>query len=272
MAVRFNNVSYLDKLNNINYTFEDSKITSLIGASGSGKTLISYLIMGLILPTTGEVYVEGNVIDSKTVDFNYIRRNVGYVFQNPEEQFVTRSVREELEFSLKNYNYKIEKLNDRVLDSLKMVGLSERFLYRNPFELSSGEKEKLAIAIALSLNPKILILDEPTIFLDDKSKLEIIEILNKLKNKYNKTIIIISNDINFVKDISDNIVMLKKGKINLDITSSKLLENMDKVKRSGMEIPKILEFINNASKYKNIKFTYTDDIEMLVSEVKKYVK
>lgn len=268
MAVSFNNVSYLDKLKNITYTFEDNKITSLIGASGAGKTLLSYLMTGLVLPTEGTLAIEGNIIDNNTKDFKYIRRQIGYVFQNPEEQFFTNTVKEEIEFSLKKYKYKLDKLEIHILNSLKMVGLDETFLSRNPFTLSGGEKEKLAIAIALSLNPKILILDEPTIYLDDKSISELIDLLTKIKEKYNKTIIIISNDINFINIISDNIVMLKKGKINLNITKDKLLENIDKIKKSGMEVPKILEFINLAEKYKNKKFTHTDDLEKLVSEIK----
>lgn len=271
MAIIFNDVSYLDKIKNVTYTFEDNKITSLIGASGSGKTLLSYLITGLVLPTEGTISVEGNIIDKTTKDFKYIRRVIGYVFQNPEEQFFTNTVKEELEFSLKKYKFKLDKLESQVLNSLKMVGLDETFLNRNPFTLSGGEKEKLALAIALSLNPKILIIDEPTIYLDNKSTTELIELLKKIKEKYNKTIIVISNDIDFINRISDNIVMLKKGKINLDINKNKLLNNMDKIKKSGMEIPKILEFINMAEKYKNKKFTYTDNLDKLVSEIKKNV-
>lgn len=271
MAIRFDNVSYLDKLKNITYTFEDAKITSLIGASGFGKTLLSYLMTGLVNPTEGTIAVEGNLIDKNTKDFKYIRRIIGYVFQNPEEQFFTNTVKDEIEFSLKRYKYKLDKIDSQVINSLKMVGLNESFLSRNPFTLSGGEKEKLSLAIALSLNPKILILDEPTIYLDDKSISELINLLIKIKDKYNKTIIVISNDINFVNKIADNIVMLKKGKINLDITKDELINNIDKIKRSGMEVPKILEFINMAEKYGHKKFTYTDNIDKLVSEIEKNV-
>ena len=142
MAIKFDNVSYLDKLKNITYTFEDNKITSLIGPSGSGKTLLSYLITGLVLPNEGTISIEGNIIDNNTKDFKYIRRQIGYVFQNPEEQFFNNTVKSEIEFSLKKYKYQLDKLDSRVLNSLKMVGLDESFLTRNPFTLSGGEKEK----------------------------------------------------------------------------------------------------------------------------------
>lgn len=271
MAINIDNVSYLDKLKNITYTFEDNKITSLIGSSGSGKTLLSYLITGLVLPTDGTIAVDGNIIDKYTKDFKYIRRIIGYVFQNPEEQFFTNSVKEEIQFSLKKFEFKLEKLEEHTLKSLKIVGLDASFLNLNPFSLSAGEKEKLAIAISLALNPKILILDEPTTYLDDKSIGELIKLLNTLKEKYNKTIIVITNDIDFVSQISDNIVMLKKGKINLDITRDKLLNNIDKIKKSGIDLPKIFEFIIMAEKYKNKKLTITDNLDKLVSEIKDYV-
>lgn len=268
MAVSFNNVSYLDKINNITYTFEDDKITSLIGVSGSGKTLLSYLVTGLVLPTCGTISICGNIIDNNTKKFKDIRKMIGYVFQNPEEQFFTNSVKEEIEFNLKNYEYNLDKIDSRVIDSLKMVGLDESFLNRNPFSLSGGEKEKLAIAIALSLNPKILIFDEPTVYLDDKSKCDLVHLLVKIKNKYNKTIIVISNDINFINRISDKIVMLKDGKISLNINKNEFVDNIDKIKKSGMEIPKILEFISMIEKNRKIRLTYTDDIDWLVREIK----
>lgn len=271
MGVILDNVSYKDKLDNITYTFEDNKITSIIGKSGSGKTLLSYLITGLILPEEGIISIEDNIIDKNTKDLKNIRKIIGYVFQNPEEQFFTSSVKEELEFSLKNYEYKLDKIDKRVIDSLKMVGLDKNFLNRNPFSLSAGEKEKLAIAIALSLNPKILILDEPTIYLDDKSVSELIDLLLKIKDKYNKTIIIISNDINFVNKLSDNIVMLKNGKISLNIKRTELIDNIDIVKKNEVEVPKILEFISMIEKNKKIKLTYTEDVDTLVREIKENV-
>ena len=269
MAIKFNNVSCLDKIKNITYTFEDNKITTLIGSSGSGKTLLSYLMTGLILPDGGNILVEDVIIDKNTKDLKNIRKNIGYVFQNPEEQFFTNTVKEELEFSLKKY--KLEEKNEIILNTLNMVCLDESFLSRNPFSLSGGEKEKLAIAIALLLNPKILILDEPTIYLDDKSNGELIGLLNKLKKKYNKTIIVISNDINFISRTADNIVMLKDGRINLNISKNEILDNMDKIKKIGLEVPKILDFISMVEKNKKIKLTYTDDLDKLVSEIRKNV-
>lgn len=268
MAIKFNNVSYLDKLKNINYTFEENKITSIIGCSGCGKTLLSYLMTGLVLPTEGTISIGDATINNKTKKLKEIRKNIGYVFQNPEEQFFTNSVKEEIEFSFKNYKYVLDNSDEKIIELLNKVGLNKTFLTRNPFNLSGGEKEKLALAIALSLEPEILILDEPTIYLDDKSVSELIDILKELKDK---TIIIISNDINFINKITDNLVMLKNGRLNLKIPKDNFIDNIDKIKKSDMEIPKILEFISMIEKNKKKKFTYTEDINKLVSEIKNCV-
>jgi len=269
MDIILKNVSYMDEIKNITYTFENNKITTLMGISGSGKTTISYLITGLVLPTKGTISIGENIIDSNTKNFTNIRKNIGYIFQNPEEQFFTNTVKEEIEFGLKNYKYNLDKIEEYVLYLLELVGLDKSYLNKNPFTLSSGEKEKLSIAIALSLDPQILILDEPTIYLDDKSINELIELLKKIKE--NKTIIIISNNIDFINEITDNIILLKKGKIALQISKEKLVDNIEKIKKMEIETPKIIEFINMIEKNRKIKLNYTKDINKLVSEIKKYV-
>ena len=153
MAIVLNKVSYKDKLKNINYTFEDGKITTVLSTSGSGKSLLSYILVGLIKD------IDGEVINS------YVGRELGYVFQNPEESFIFSSVKEEISFGLNKYNYKTDILDKRIIDSLKMVGLDDSYLDKNPFDLSSGEKTLLSLAVVLSLNPKLIIIDEPTIYL-----------------------------------------------------------------------------------------------------------
>ena len=158
MAIKLERVSYKDKLKNINYEFEEGKITTIISSSGNGKTLLSYILTGLIKDYTG------------TVTNDYIGRELGYIFQNPEESFIFSTVKEELSFGLNKYNYKTDILNKRIEDSLKMVGLNNDYLDRNPFNLSSGEKSLLSLGVVLSLNPKLIIIDEPTIYLDNKKE------------------------------------------------------------------------------------------------------
>lgn len=259
MAIVFNKVSYKDKLKNISYSFDDGKITSVLSTSGNGKTLFSYILSGLIKDYTGEV------INS------YEGRNMGYVFQNPEESFIFNNVREEISFGLKKYNYKIDILDKRIEDSLKMVGLDSGYLDRNPFDLSSGEKCLLALGVVLALNPKLLIIDEPTLYLDNKNMEYLIKLIKKLKNNYHKTIIIFTSDIEFALKVTDNYVILKNGKIYSSGTIKDLLNNIPKLKSSGIEIPRIVEFINMVNKKKNIDLDMTFDIKELMKDIYRHV-
>ncbi len=259
MAIVFNKVSYKDKLKNISYSFDDGKVTSVLSTSGNGKTLFSYILSGLIKDYTGEV------INS------YEGRNMGYVFQNPEESFIFNNVREEISFGLKKYNYKIDMLDKRIEDSLKMVGLDNSYLDRNPFDLSSGEKCLLALGVVLSLNPKLLIIDEPTLYLDNKNMEYLIKLIKKLKNNYHKTIIIFTSDIEFAIRLTDNYIILKNGKIYSSGTSKDLLNNIPRLKSSGIEIPRIIEFINVVNKKKNINLDMTFDIKELMKDIYRHV-
>lgn len=255
MAIKLEKVSYQDKIKNINYEFEEEKITSIIASSGSGKTILSYIISGIQKNYTG------------TMINSYIGREIGYVFQNPEESFVFSTVREELIFGLKKYNYKIDILDKRINDSLKMVGLPLEYLDKNPFELSSGEKSLLSLAVVLSLNPKLIIIDDPTIYLDNKKEEYLIKLLKKLKKNYHKTIIILSNDIEFILKVTDNYLIMKKGKVTNNGNNKELLKNYDKIKNSHIEVPKIIEFINTVKKKKNINLELTSDIKELMKDI-----
>lgn len=260
MELKLNKVSYKDKLKDISYEFEDGKITSVISSSGSGKTILSYLISGIEKPTGGEIVS------------NYQGRDIGYVFQNAEESFIFGTIREELVFGLKKYDYKVDAINKRIEDSLRMVGLPIEYLDRSPFELSSGEKELLSLAVVLSLNPKLIIIDDPTIYLDNKREEYLVRLIKKLKNSYNKTIIIFSSDIEFVLKVTDNYLLLKNGKISSKGVNKDLILSSDKIRRAGIEVPKIIDFINNVNNKKNIKLDYTFDVKELMKDIYRNVK
>lgn len=260
MELKLDKVSYKEKIKNISYEFEEGKITSVISSSGSGKTLLSYLISRIEKPTSG------------TVINTYHGREIGYIFQNAEESFIFNSVREELIFGLRKYNYKINDIKKRIEDSLKMVGLPLEYLDKSPFELSSGEKELLSIAVVLSLNPKLIIIDEPTIYLDNKKEEYLIRLLKKLKNNYHKTIIIFSSDIEFVLKVTDNYLLLKNGKVSSTGTSKELLIEGNKIKKAGLEVPKIITFIDTVKKSKDIILESTFDIKELMKDIYRNVK
>ena len=228
MEIKFEDVSYTysDKssnknniLDNIHIKFSEGKITALIGKSGSGKTTLAELSNALILPTEGKVNVGEYLITKEGIDkscnINEVRIKVGLVFQFPEEQFFNMTVRDEVSFGMKFFNYRMQEVEKRTLDALRMVGLDETYLDRNPFTLSNGEKRKVAIASILVFNPKVIILDEPTIGLDASSKKCLVQLIRKLKTRYKKTIVLISHDIDLVHNISDYIYVINNGKIGL---------------------------------------------------------
>ena len=245
-------------LKNINMKFETGKITSIIGKSGSGKTTLLELIDNIIVPTKGEIIIE---------DVN----KIGFLFQFPEEQFFNQTVKKELEVILKLSDYK-KDINKRIYDVLEMVNLNEDYLNKNPFNLSSGEKRKLALASVLILNPKIILLDEPTIGLDDKDKNEMIKLIRMLKNRYNKTIIIASHDMNFIHKIADYIYVLDNKKIIMEGDKYTIFKQEEKLNKIKIKVPNLISFSNKVLKIKKIKIGYRDDINDLIKDIYRYVK
>ena len=258
MGLSFNNVTYKSNLKKFNYDFEEGKITTIL--SENSLSYFIYLISSL------EENYEGKITNT------YKGRNIGIVFNKPEEAFIFNTVREELEFGLKKYNYKVSTINKRIEDSLKMVNLPKEYLDKSPFELSSGEKESLALGIVLSLNPKLIIIDNPTSNLDSRNKEYLIKLLKKIKTRYNKTIILLTSDIEFTIKVTDNYLILKNDKIISSGVKKELLNNISKIKTSKVEIPKIIDFINAVKKKKNINLELTFDIKELMKDIYRNVK
>lgn len=282
MEIKFNDVdfsykkiNYLEKevLENINISFIKGKVNGIIGKSGSGKTTLVELINNLLTPSKGFITVDDFIIKKDyKINTEKLRFNVGLVFQNPEEQFFNNTVKDELMITLKLFNYKLDSLNKRVEDAIKMVGLDSSYLNKNPLKLSRGEMRKVAIADSLLLNPKVLILDEPTIGLDDKSKKDLIKLIRLLKNRYNKTIIIVTHDINFLHKIVDYVYVLNDKKIVLQGKKYDVFKNEKELKKYGLKVPKIIEFENKVLNKKNIKLGYRDDINDLIKDIYRYAK
>ncbi len=281
MEVKFNHVFYvynektaLSKmaLGDIDTTFKEGKITSIMGKSGSGKTTLIELINALIIPTKGNIQVGSRIISKtrKIKNINNLRYKIGLVFQMPEEQFFCSTVKEEIEFGMKYFNKSVKSIEKHVSDALIMMGLDDSYLNRNPFTLSSGEMRKVAIASILAFNPKVIILDEPTIGLDNKSKENLIKIIKLLKNRYKKTIIVVSNDADLLLKISDHVILLDKGKIVLEGNKYDFFKQ--DISKYGLKRPKIIEFEQLVLEKKGIKIGYRDDINDLMKDVYRYVK
>lgn len=260
MGIRLENVSYKDKLKDISYEFEEGKITTVIGSSNSGKSLLSYLLSGII-----------DNYDGKIVN-PYSNREIGYIFQRPEEAFIFNTVREELSFGIKMYNYRTEELEKRIGEALKMVSLPISYLDRNPFTLSSGEKKSLSLAEVLILNPKVIIIDDPSISLDNYNNTKFINLLKKLNTKYHKTIIIFSSDMDFLLKVMDNYLLLKDGKVVTTGDKKSIMSDMNKFKRANVNTFRIIDFISMVNKKYDVNLEYTFDIKELMKDIYRNVK
>lgn len=270
MEIKFDKVNFTYKkinycehevLKNINIKLKAGKINAIVGKSGSGKTTLLELITGILKPTTGQVLIDEKEIDNLNNAFD-----IGYVSQD-NNQFLQKTVKEELEMLLKLYNYKLKEKKKRINDSLIMVGLNEKYLNLNINNLSSGEKKKLALASALILNPSILIIDEPVIGLDRKTKEELKKIFRILKTRYNKTIIFVSNNLDFVLEVADYVYVLYDKEIVLEGKKIDVLSKTDILKKYGIIGPNITSFENLVLTKKQIKIGYRYEINDLIKDI-----
>lgn len=283
MDIKFKDASYTynnktpfkkDVLTRLNLEIKMDKINGIIGKSGSGKTTLIEMIDMLLIPTSGHVKVGEHkiVLNHKIKDINKLRSKIGFVFASPEEQFFAQTVKEEIAFGIKSFNYKTKDIDKRISDSLKMVGLNDSYMLRNPGTLSNGEMRKVAIASVLAFNPKVLILDEPTVGLDDASKKNLIKIIRNLRNKYEKTIIIATHDVDTLHKIVDYVFVLSEGKVLLEGTKYDVFKQEELLKKHGVSVPLIMAFSNLVLAKKNIKLGYRDDVNDLIKDIYRYVK
>lgn len=281
MELKIKNVDYIYKkvnyqeklvLKNINIKFDCGKVNAIIGTSGSGKSTLLNLLNQEILPTKGKIVIDQYTITNKDDVKKMNSSLIGFVLQNLDGQFFNQTVREELVVTMQMNNYIPNQMNKRILDVLKMVHLDDDVLTRNPNSLSETEKRKLAIAQALICNPKVLVLDEPVNSFDEKTKEEYLKLFRLLTKRYNKTIIIASNDLNFVHKIADKIFVLYQNEIVLQGDKYEIFKDTKLLKKYGLVPPYTMLFSNMVKEKKNIKIGYRDEINDLIKDIYRYVK
>jgi len=275
MRIEFNNVSLflnhntiLQKkvLNNINFELLPGLKYTFYGNSNSGKTLIGELINALIKPDKGYIKIGEFINNGKKIkNINELRFLVGLVTKNADEMFFNKTVRKELEFGIKYFKYKVGNIYMRTIDALKIVGLDESYLNKKINDLTLSEIKKVQLASVIVYNPKILILDEPTIHLNFKEKKDLLRILNILNTKYNKTIILLSRDANFIYEFDSYIYVMDHGNIVLNGNNDILL-NQEELFKYNLSVPDIVKFINIANK-NNFKLKQYKDIKDLIKGV-----
>lgn len=280
MEITFNNVTYkenvrtpLEKtyLKNFSYTFTSGKVYSIIGDSDSGKEKIGLLINAVNKPLIGTIKIGKYLNDGKYIkNINGLRMNVGYLKENPNEFLFNKIVKSELEFGLKYFKYKLNKKNIRISEALKLVGLNEEYLKRRIDSLNISEKKKVSLASILIFNPSVIIIEEPSIFLNYRDNEKLIKLIKLLKDKYNKTIILISKDTNLSYKVSDEIILLNKGAM-VYAGNKSILEDEKVLNNINVDVPEIVKFINISNKF-DANLTYTSNILDLIKEVYRNAK
>ena len=289
MQISLKNVSYTynyktpyarEVLKDINLNVEEGSYTVIIGKTGSGKSTLIEHINGLLLPTYGEVLVNNVLITNPkskkekrelAKKLKVLRQDVAVLFQFSEQQLFETSVLKDIIFAPLNYGISEERAISKAKELIKLVGLDESYLDKSPFELSGGEMRKVALCGVLALEPKVLILDEPTVALDYKSREEIMTMVKKLKDELNMTIVLISHNMNYVLEYADKVFVLKNGKINVEGTVEGLFADEKLLKENSLEQPELLKFCNNLQE-NNIKLDvfprkYEDLIEALKNKI-----
>ena len=224
MSIKVENVSYVylaktpnevKALDNVSFEIEKGSITAIIGHTGSGKSTLIQTFNALSTPTSGQITVDDFVIGpnpKKNKRIKELRKHVASIFQFPEYQLFEETVEKDVAFGLKNYGVKEPEAIEKVHEALKLVGLDKSFYKRSPFELSGGEKRRVAIAGILVLEPEILIMDEPTAGLDPNGTKIILDLIKSL-NDSGKTIILVTHDMNIVLNYATDVVVLKEGRL-----------------------------------------------------------
>lgn len=238
-------------LTDINLEIGTGEFVGIIGHTGSGKSTLIQMFNGLIKPSSGQVLLNGVDINGEKVNKKEIRQKVGLVFQYPEYQLFEMTVKEDVAFGPKNMGLSKEEIDERVAHALKAVGLDESYYEKSPFELSGGQKRRVAIAGVLAMNPEVLILDEPTAGLDPKGRNELFDQLKKMHEELGLTIVLISHSMEDVARYVQKLVVLYKGKIAYKGTPREVFAEGKKLEEIGLAMPQI-RYIMEALKAKGM--------------------
>lgn len=233
LEARTLNYNYPDgnqAVKDISFTIHHGESVGIVGVNGAGKSTLLMLLMGVLFPGSGEILVGDIHVTKKTLPM--IRQRLGMVFQDPDDQLFMPTVYDDVAFGPRNYGFDEKEVEGRVTQALEMVGILH-LKDRPPFKLSGGEKRAAAIASVLSMQPDILIMDEPTASLDPKARRRVMAFLKSFEH----TKIITSHDLDMILEVSDRVIVLKDGKIAADGKAAEILADTELLDQCGLEVP-----------------------------------
>ncbi|MCY6354689.1 energy-coupling factor transporter ATPase [Clostridium sp. ZS2-4] len=245
-------------LENVNLTIDDGEFVALIGHTGSGKSTLIQHINGLLKPTNGKIIIDDIDITSAKVKLSDIRKKVGLVFQYPEYQLFEETIEKDIAFGPKNLGLSNEEISNRVKKAMNIVGLDyDTYKDKSPFDLSGGQKRRVAIAGVVAMEPRVLILDEPTAGLDPKGRDEILDRVRELREEYNMTIILVSHSMEDVAKVATRVFVMDKGKCILNDIPSNVFKEIDILEDVGLAVPQVTYLVRELRKS---NFNISEDI------------
>mgnify|MGYP005757859999 CR=1 FL=1 len=280
MSIRFENVFFtyqkntpfeFSALKNINLTINEGDFVSIIGHTGSGKSTLIQQINALLKPTEGKVYVGEYIVsnEKKIKNLKQLKKYAGLVFQFPEYQLFEETVLKDVCFGPKNFNEDEKTCKNKAIKALEMVGIDSSLYNKSPFDLSGGQKRRVAIAGIIALQPKILILDEPTAGLDPRGEKDIMELFKKI-HENGTTIIMVSHNMNNVLKYSNREIVMNEGEIVLNDTPTNLFKRDDLFIKYNIKEPDVISFAKNLiNGGLNINLDLIKDEKSLVNEIKR---
>ncbi|MDD7681691.1 MAG: energy-coupling factor transporter ATPase [Clostridium sp.] len=258
MSIKIENLTYVympktpfekKALDNVSLEIEDGEFLAVIGHTGSGKSTLIQHLNGLLKPASGKIYVDGTDITDKDTKLVDIRKKVGLVFQYPEYQLFEETIAKDIAYGPSNLGLNEDEILKRVKKSMEMVGLNyEEYKDISPFELSGGQKRRVAIAGVIAMEPKVLILDEPTAGLDPAGRDDILEQIKLLHEKYNMTIILVSHSMEDVGKLAEKIIVMNDGHIELQGKPKEVFKEIDTLEKIGLAVPQVTYLMRELKK------------------------
>jgi len=227
----------VEALRGVSLTIRNGEFLAIMGQNGAGKTTLVKHFNGLLKPTKGDVIVDD--VSTREVSVASLARKVGFVFQNPDHQLFCETVEDEVAFALRNFGFKEKTMKRRVTWALNLLGLTQ-YRQASPFVLSGGERKRVALASVLAWNPRVVILDEPTIGQDYQQKEKLRQFIVQLKSQ-DKTVIIVTHDVEFVAECNPRVMLMAQGKIVADGKAKQILTNYDLVTQASIVPPQIAQ-------------------------------
>lgn len=253
-AIYVNNLNYVynpkspfekHALSDVCLKIKQGEFVAIVGHTGSGKTTFVQHLNALIRLQSGQLCILGRNLADKKPDLKALRQDVGMVFQYPEYQLFADTVLQDVCFGLKNFGVEKDKQQQLAKDALELVGLNfDKVKDKSPFDLSGGEKRRVALAGVLAMQPKILVLDEPTAGLDPRGKREILSLVTELNKNHGVTVIMVSHDMNEVYENAHRIIVFRDGKVAYDTTPRELFRDEQEIISMNLEVPAMAQFVN----------------------------